>query len=29
MVADLLAALDGKPGESTQVVTPKQERQAR
>jgi len=29
MVADLLAALDGKPGESTQVVTPKQERRAR
>src|SRR3984957_13956349 len=29
MVADLLAALDGKPGESTQVVTSKQERQAR
>ena len=29
MVADLLAALDGKPGESTQVVTAKQERQAR
>jgi transcription-repair coupling factor (superfamily II helicase) len=29
MVADLLAALDGKPGESTQVVTPKPERQAR
>jgi len=28
-VADLLAALDGKPGESTQVVTSKQERQAR
>ena len=29
MVADLLTALDGKPGESTQVVTSKQERQAR
>jgi transcription-repair coupling factor (superfamily II helicase) len=29
MVADLLAALDGKPGESTQVVTSKQERQPR
>src|SRR5271170_4764445 len=29
MVADLLAALDGKPGESTQVVMSKQERQAR
>ena len=29
MVADLLTALDGKPGESTQVVTAKQERQAR
>ena len=29
MVADLLAALDGKPGESTQVVTSKEERQAR
>ena len=29
MVADLLATLDGKPGESTQVVTPKPERQAR
>jgi transcription-repair coupling factor (superfamily II helicase) len=29
MVADLLAALDGKPGESTKVVTSKQERQAR
>jgi len=28
MVADLLTALDGKPGESTQVVTAKQERQA-
>jgi transcription-repair coupling factor (superfamily II helicase) len=28
-VADLLAALTGKPGESTEVVTPKQERQAR
>jgi transcription-repair coupling factor (superfamily II helicase) len=28
MVAELLAALDGKPGESTQVVTSKQERQA-
>ena len=29
MVAELLAALDGKPGESTQAVTSKQERQAR
>ncbi len=29
MVADLLSALDGKPGESSQVVTAKQERQAR
>jgi transcription-repair coupling factor (superfamily II helicase) len=29
MVADLLTTLDGKPGESTQVVTAKQERQAR
>ena len=29
MVADLLAALDGKPGESTKAVTQKQERQAR
>jgi transcription-repair coupling factor (superfamily II helicase) len=29
MVADLLAALDGKLGESTQAVTSKQERQAR
>src|SRR6201996_774042 len=29
MVADLLRALDGKPGESTQAVTAKEERQAR
>ena len=29
MVADLLRALDGKPGESTQAITAKEERQAR